>query len=169
MEDGAFCASSEGMPQGGLVSPVLSNIYLHYVLDLWFEKPFRKTCRGKAHIVRYADDFVACFERKEDAEQFMEELPKRLAAFNLEVEPSKTKLISFGSKSERRETFNFLGFTHYIGKSRKGFFKVARKTEGKRAREKLKQLNNKLRRLRTAGGKVMVDYARAHLLGHLQY
>lgn len=169
MEDGAFSATEMGTPQGGLVSPVLANIYLHYVLDLWFEKRFARKCRGKAYLVRYADDFIACFENKEDAESYLEELSERLKAFDLETEPSKTKLIAFGSKAQEKATFNFLGFTHYTSKTRKGKFKIARKTEGKRMRTKLKQLKIELRKRCNAGGGAIIDYARRHLTGHIQY
>jgi group II intron reverse transcriptase/maturase len=120
MEDGVFSASEQGTPQGGLVSPALSNIYLHYVLDVWFEKRFAKSCRGRAYLVRYADDFVACFHLEEDAKRFMVELNNRLAAFDLEAEPTKTRLLRFGDQARaqckrdglrRPQTFNFLGFS----------------------------------------------------------
>jgi retron-type reverse transcriptase len=101
MEDGVFTASGEGTPQGGLVSPVLSNVYLHYVLDLWFEKRFARGCAGKAYLIRYADDYVACFEREVDARSFLTEMEQRLARFDLEVEPSKTALLRFGRGSAR--------------------------------------------------------------------
>lgn len=178
MEDGAVHASEEGTPQGGLVSPVLANIYLHYALDIWFEKVFAKQCRGKAFLVRYCDDFVACFEWKEDAERYMSVLKERLAKFKLEVEPSKTRLLRFGDQAARKckeeglarpEVFSFLGFTHFIGRSRRGNFLVGRRTEGKRVRRKLQELNIKLAKLRSEGGQVMQDFARRHALGHLQY
>ena len=117
----------------GLISPVLSNIYLHYVLDLWFVKKYAKSCHGKARIVRYADDFMACFQYEEDAKRFRVELEERLRQFGLEIEPSKTKVIPFGSHLcgvKQAPTFDFLGFTHYVARSRKGFFKVGRKTQG---------------------------------------
>ncbi len=178
MEDGVFHASEEGAPQGGLVSPVLSNIYLHYVLDLWFEKSYAKACRGKAHLVRFADDYVACFQYEEDARGFLAAMTERLEAFDLEVEPSKTALLRFGSAASRHchrdglrrpQTFSFLGFTHFVGRSRKGRFVVGRKTEGKRLRKKLKLLNRRLRALRVAGGKAMLAFIRRHLDGHIQY
>lgn len=154
MEDGVFDATTEGTPQGGLVLPVLSNIYLHYILDVWFEKRFARQCHGKAFLIRFADDYIACFQYEGDAKRFHQEMRTRLAAFDLEVEPSKTALLRFGSTSlqgGKREarTFNFLGFTHYVTRSRKGRFVVGRKTEGKRLRNKLKQLNVKLRKMRT--------------------
>ena len=173
-----FKDTEAGTPQGGLVSPVLANIYLHYVLDWWFEGRFAKTCRGKAFLVRYADDFVACFQHEEDARRFMTAMAERLAAFGLEVEPSKTTLIRFGSDASRHcrkdarrrpATFNFLGFTHYVGASRSGRFVVGRKTEGKRLRKKLQEVNQRLRTLRIEGGRAMTMYLRQHLQGHIQY
>src|SRR3989442_1547504 len=96
MEDGLVDASEEGTAQGAILSPLLSNGYLHYVLDLWFDRRFRNQCRGEAYLFRYADDFVACFQYREDAERFLDELKVRLEKFHLEVEPSKTRLIQFG-------------------------------------------------------------------------
>ena len=179
LEDGVFTASEEGTPQGGLVSPVLSNIYLHYVLDLWFEKRFAKGCTGKAYLTRFADDYVACFEQEADARRFHAEMPQRLAEFDLEIEPSKTALLRFGSQALGRQdrktqgqggrTFNFLGFTHYVGRSRRGRFVVGRRTEAKRVGKKLKLLNERLRRLRSQGGAAMVAFIQRHLRGHIQY
>ena len=177
MEDGAFTASEEGAPQGGLVSPVLSNIYLHYVLDLWFEKRFARGCTGKAFLIRYADDYVACFEHEADARAFLTAMSERLAQFDLEVEPSKTARLPFGSRCLGRadrdaggpRTFSFLGFTHYVGRSRKGRFVVGRKTDGKRVRKKLKLLGERLDALRAHGGAAMVTYLIRHLRGHIQY
>jgi group II intron reverse transcriptase/maturase len=178
LEDGGFSASEQGTPQGGLVSPALANIYLHYVLDVWFEKRFAKSCRGKARLVRYADDFVACFQREEDAKRFVQEMTNRLAAFNLEVEPSKTRLLRFGDQAPARckreglrrpPTFNFLGLTHFVGRTRSGRFVVGRKTQGERIRKKLKALSVRLAALRTHGGKAMMKYVRRHLQGHIQY
>ena len=172
IEDGAFTATEEGTPQGGLISPVLSNIYLHYALDLWFEKRFVKSCRGRARLIRYADDFIACFTSQEDAERFYRELPKRLAEFSLELEATKTKLMAFGSRQnldKRSGTLNFLGFTHYGTRSRKGRYKVGRKTEKARMRKKLKVASEKLQKLRPCGVKAMVRYIRQHLQGHMQY
>src|SRR6202790_55355 len=118
LEDGMFSASEQGTPQGGLISPALANIYLHYVLDVWFEKRFAKSCRGKAYLIRFADDFVACFQWEDDAKRFLSELKDRLAAFDLEAEPTKTRILRFGDLAQaqckreglrRPETFNFLG------------------------------------------------------------
>lgn len=180
LEDGVFSASAEGTPQGGLVSPVLSNIYLHYVLDLWFEEHVARGCQGKAYLIRFADDFVACFEHEVDARRFSQEMPQRLAEFDLEVEPSKTALLQFGSGALGRQargsqtkgeprTFSFLGFTHYVGRSRRGRFVVGRRTEAKRVNKKLKRLNERLRSLRSQGAAAMVAFAQRHLRGHIQY
>jgi group II intron reverse transcriptase/maturase len=178
MEDGAVHASEEGTPQGGLVSPCLANVYLHYVLDLWFEKRFAPSCAGKAHLVRYADDFVACFTTEDEARRYLSELTERLVQFGLEVEPTKTRLIRFGSKAPQRSyldklrrpaTFGFLGFTHFVTKSRRGGFLVGRKTDRKRVHKKLKELNVKMAALRAKGAKAMVTYAQQHLRGHVNY
>ena len=178
LDDGAFSATEEGTPQGGLVSPVLSNIYLHYVLDWWFEVTFAKTCCDTARLVRYADDFVACFRDEGDARRFLAAMQERLGAFDLEVEPSKTQLLRFGSRawlaSKRRggtrpATFSFLGLTHYVGSSRSGIFVVGRTTDGKRLRKKLKEFTQKLRKLREIGGAAMTLFAQQHLRGHINY
>ena len=138
MEDGELLVSDEGAPQGlALSHRYLANMYLHYTLDIWFEKVFRKSCTGFARLIRFADDFVVCFQNTTDAERFREELVKRLGKFNLEVEPTKTKVIKFGrfaakkatAKGEKPETFDFLGFTHYCGTKRDGTgFRVKRVT-----------------------------------------
>lgn len=178
MEDGALSNSDTGTPQGGLVSPVLANIYLHYVLDVWFEKRYAGTCNGRARLVRYADDYVACFTHESDAKRFMVEMTERLAKFGLEVEPNKTAVLRFGNRAakegrpdgvKRPATFNFLGFTHYVGKSLKGRFVVARKTQRERMAKKLKEVGERLAKLRTQGGKAMMLYAKRHLSGHLAY
>lgn len=176
MEDGVFTASAAGTPQGGLVSPVLANIYLHYVLDLWFEVRYARQCRGKAYLIRYADDYIACFQYEEDAKGFHQAMQARLRTFDLEVEPSKTAIVHFGStalRAPRRggepRTFSFLGFTHYVGRSRKGRFVVGRKTDGKRQRKQLKALNAKLKAMRSQGGTAMIAFLRRHLRGYIQY
>lgn len=148
------------------------------MLDVWFEKKFAKTCRGNARLVRYADDYVACFNREEEAKRFMTEMQERLSQFGLEVEPSKTALIRFGSQSTKERgkddkkyptTFNFLGFTHYAGKIRKGRFVVGRRTQRERITKKLKEVGGQLEKMRTQGGEAMMQYAKRHLTGHLAY
>jgi len=126
---------------------VLANIYLHYVLNWWFEGRFKKACTGEAHLVRYADDFIACFAHESDARNFLAALRARLAKFALEVEPTKTRMIRFGRFAQqhchkdgrrRPETFTFLGLTHYVARSRTGRFAVGRRTDAKRMRKKLR-------------------------------
>ena len=179
MDEGVFHSGEQGTPQGGLVSPVLSNIYLHYVLDLWFEKRFKKRCKGASWLVRYADDFIACFRSEYDARRFMEELPIRLKEFALEIAPEKTRIVHFGRNAywkahdtgERAaiRTFYFLGFTHYMGKGRRGGFKIGRRTERKRFSRKLKEVNKRLRSLRVKGGHAMLQFIYRHLQGHVRY
>lgn len=178
MEDGLVRASDEGVPQGGNVSPILSNVYLHYALDLWFERRFRSQCRGQAYYFRFADDFLACFQYREDAERFLWQMKERLEQFHLEIEPSKTKLIRFGRFAEpeakrsgrKPETFDFLGFTHYCGKSRSGNFKVKRRTSEKKFRAKLREVKEWLRQERSHQKKgALLQRAKLKLVGHLNY
>ena len=155
MEDGEWSQTKEGSPQGSAISPILANLYLHYVLDLWVEAWRKKQVRGEVIIVRYADDAVLGFEYREEAERFLKQLRERLRKFGLELHPEKTRLIEFGRyATERREkrgegkpeTFNFLGFPHICGTSRKtGYFTVHRRTIGKRMAAKLKDIRAKLR------------------------
>lgn len=151
LEDGRWFKQEEGTPQGGSVSPLLANIYLHYVFDQRWRK---KQARGDVVIVRYADDFVVGFEHRTDAERFLAELTERMLRFGLELHPDKTRVIRFGrfaaqNRAERGEgkpeTFDFLGFTHICGKSRQGKFVVKRRTIRKRLRRKTKEVKNKLR------------------------
>lgn len=148
IEDGKTYATDSGTPQGGLISPIIANLYLHYVLDLWFEKIIREHCKGQAYMVRYADDFVCCFQFEEEAQLFYRALIERLKKFDLEVAEDKTKIIPFGRFASERckddgmkkpETFDFLGFTHYCSKSQKGNFRVKRKTIAKKMRAKIIQ------------------------------
>ncbi len=158
MEDGRWFETEEGTPQGSVISPILANLYLHYVLDVWAKVWREKEARGDLIIVRYADDAVLGFQHREDAERFLKELQERVRKFGLELHPDKTRLIEFGRyATERRkkrgegkpETFNFLGFTHICGRSReKGYFTVYRKTIGKRMAAKLKDIGQKLRQRR---------------------
>lgn len=178
MEDGLVQASEEGTPQGGILSPLLSNVYLHYALDLWFERRFRAQCRGETYLFRYADDFVVCFQYREEAERFLKELEQRLRQFHLEVEPSKTKLLRFGRfarqdaarEGQEPGTFDFLGFTHYCGQTRAGSFKVQRRTAQKKFRAKLQDIAKWLQRSRhqeRAG--TLLRSAKRRLQGHLNY
>ena len=177
-EDGNVTVSDEGTPQGGVISPLLANIYLHYALDLWFEKVYRKSCKGFARLIRYADDFVACFQYELDAVKFRRELGKRLCKFGLEVEPTKTREVKFGrfavqnakAKGERPETFDFLGFTHYCGTRRDGKgFRMKRVTARKKFTAKLKVFKEWLKRARTMKTKELWETAKAKLRGHYAY
>ncbi|MGC8489976.1 MAG: group II intron reverse transcriptase/maturase [Clostridia bacterium] len=130
-ENGSVTQAAVGAPQGGPLSPVLANVYLHYALDLWFDKVVRPTLRGRAELVRYADDLLALFEDEEEAQRFAQTLPERLAKFGLEVAPEKTQLIPFGARFWRQGrdatgTFDFLGFSHHLRTDRKGRMAVVR-------------------------------------------
>ena len=159
-EDGKVVHPATGTPQGGIISPVLSNIYLHYVLDLWFESVVEKRCKGDAHFMRYADDFVCAFEYKADAEQFMEALERRLGKFRLEVAPDKTRMLKFSRyKEEPNEAFEFLGFEFRWVRSRKGKMWVRRRTSPKKLRASIEAFTewikaNRHRRIGTLMRKV---------------
>jgi len=177
-EDGSVTVSDEGTPQGGVISPLLANIYLHYVLDLWFEKVYRKSCGGYARLIRYADDFVVCFQYKPDAQRFREELVKRLGMFGLEVEPTKTKVMEFGrfavqtarKRGGRAETFDFLGLTHYCGTRKDGKgFRMKRVTARKKFIAKLKIFKEWLKKARILKTKELWETAKAKLRGHYNY
>lgn len=178
LEDGVVTRVGEGTPQGGSISPLLANIYLHYVFDLWVASWRRKRARGDVIVVRYADDVVMGFQYKREAEQFLEELKERFRRFNLELHPDKTRLIEFGrfaaqNRADRGEgkpeTFPFLGFTHICGTTRKGRFTVMRQTTSKRAKAKLKELKRELRRRMHWSIPEQGRWLRAVLLGHYQY
>ena len=141
MEEGQLSESKKGTPQGGLISPVLANVYLHYVLDSWFENHVKPELKGKAYLVRFADDFILLFQYENEAKDVYERLVKRLEKFGLEVEQDKTHILPFGRYKGTNETFDFLGFTHYNGKTRTGKYTVGHKVSKKKKkvfRQKLK-------------------------------
>jgi len=155
MEEGVRKKTRAGTPQGAVISPLLANIYLHYVLDLWVQQWRRREARGDVIIVRYADDFVMGFQYREDAERLRNALEARMSKFGLALHPEKTRLLEFGrSADERRrrrgqgrlETFNFLGFTHCCGRTRRGRFTVKRRSIAKRVRATLQAIRLELRR-----------------------
>jgi len=144
LEKGEMTRPEQGTPQGGVISPLLANIYLHEVLDVWFEQTVKPRLGGRAELVRYADDFVICFEQEEDARRVLNVLPKRFGKYGLTLHPTKTRLIRFRRPNRRvdegTETFELLGFTHYWGKSRRGGRVVKRKTSASRLSRALKRV-----------------------------
>jgi group II intron reverse transcriptase/maturase len=178
IEEGSWTACEEGVPQGASASPLLANVYLHYVFDLWAHQWRRRHAHGDVVIVRFADDFVVGFEHREDAERFWADLRDRLAKFSLELNAEKTRLIEFGRfAAERRkarglgkpETFQFLGFTHACGQSRKGRFKLKRITDSKRMRAKLNALKGKIKRRMHLPIPEQGRWLASVLRGHYQY
>src|SRR5512145_81917 len=178
MEEGKRMQSEIGTVQGGSISPLLANIYLHYAFDLWIRQWRRSKARGDVIVVRFADDFVVGFERREDGERFMSELRERLARFGLELHPEKTRLIEFGRQAEENrrqrgqgkpDSFNFLGFTHSCGRSRRGKFVVLRQTMRGRWQAKLKEVKAELRQRLHEPVPEMGRYLRSVLLGHMRY
>jgi len=168
----------KGTPQGGNLSPILSNIFLHYVLDLWFEKKIKKELKGNCHLVRYADDYICMVQYKEQAAYLEHALKERFKKFELELHTDKTRTISFGryerenaKRSKRKaNTFEFLGFTHYCGMSRKGKFIVGRKTNRKKLAKKCKEMNQWLKSVRNAEQiKNWWPILKSKLRGHYQY
>ena len=168
-----------GTPQGSVASPVLANIYLHYVLDLWFQKKWHShEVEGDTIIVRYADDFVVGFQHKRDAERFLNAVKERFESFELDIHPDKTRLIEFGrfALKDRRqrgqgrpETFDFLGFTHYCAKDRRGRFQLGRKPVARRMSRTLKRIKEALRRRMHCKSKETARWLGKVLDGWLNY
>jgi group II intron reverse transcriptase/maturase len=177
LEDGVVEPSEEGVPQGGSISVVLSNLYLHYVLDLWFERVVKRRLQGEAYLMRYIDDFVICFQYQADAQRFEQVLVKRLAKFALALEPSKTRLVAFGRFAERdakrqgkrRETLTFLGLTLYCTRNRRGNFKVGWRTDKSRLRRSLAKFHQLLQSIRHEPLKDQAEQINQGLRGHYAY
>ena len=175
--DGKCVDVERGTPQGGVISPLLANIFLHHVLDEWFAKAVKPQCRGAAQLVRYADDFVATFEQESDARRFYADLPRRLGKFGLEVAPEKTRMLRFGRFSrrdalrlgERAAMFDFLGFRHRCGTSRKGRFKVKWSTSSEKFRAKVRAMKNWIVEHRTLSLAEVWATVNAKLRGHYAY
>ena len=178
IENGQWSETRAGSPQGASVSPLLANVYLHYVFDLWAGWWRNRYARGDMIVVRFADDFIAGFEHRRDAERFLAELRGRFAKFGLELHPGKTRLIEFGRLAAQRrarqglgkpETFDFLGFTHICGKTRQGRFLLKRITISKRMRAKLKAVNDQLKQRRHQPIPVQGRWLASVVGGHMAY
>ncbi len=178
MEEGEWSETEMGTPQGAVISPLLANIYLHYVFDLWVNAWRKKHARGDVIVVRYADDTVLGFQYQAEADRFLEDLRERLGKFGLELHPEKTRRIEFGRYAElnrkrkgegKPETFDFLGFTHISGKNRKGYFTVKRQTISKRLRGKLQEIKQQLRRRRHDRVASTGEWLRSVVQGYFNY
>jgi group II intron reverse transcriptase/maturase len=180
LDGGVMSYPTKGTPQGGVISPLLANIYLHEVLDVWFEREVKPRLKGRAFLVRYADDFVMCFELETDARRVLEVLPKRFGSFGLELHPEKTRLLEFrspqvasSSRSDDEDdgpgSFSFLGFTHFWAKSQKGNWIVKRKTAKDRFARSVRNVNEWCRRHRHDPIKTQWGSLSAKLRGHFGY
>ena len=178
LEDGMRTRSEEGTPQGGSVSPLLANVYLHYAFDLWAQQWRRTQARGDVIVVRYADDIIVGFQSESEARRFWAELVERFAKFGLELHPDKTRLIEFGPHAAgnreragrgKPETFDFLGFTHICGKKRNGRFTVLRQTIRKRLQAKLSEVKTELRRRLHDPVPEVGKWLRSVVVGHTRY
>lgn len=170
LEDGQLYYPDEGTPQGGIISPLLSNIYLHYVLDEWFSEEIQPRLKEGSLVVRYADDFILGFRNKEDAQRVMEVLPKRFGKYKLTLHPDKTRMIDLDIESgDGSRSFDFLGFTHFKGSSRKGNLVLKRKTSKKKLTKSLKQTDEWLKRNRNMKLKALIAELNAKLRGHYSY
>ena len=176
MEDGLVQATEVGTPQGAMLSPLLSNVYLHYVLDIWFQRRMRRHCRGEAYLYRFADDFVAGFQYQTDADDFLERLDKRMEEFHRELAPEKTRHLEFGRyarakayrRGEKPQEFTFLGMTFFCGKTRHGACKVKRKTSRKKLRQSLARFTHWIRRYRNLlPTGALLRRAKVRVQGHL--
>ena len=178
LDDGMLVRSESGTPQGSILSPILANIFLHYVLDTWFDETVKSSVSGFCELVRYADDFVCVVQYAEDAQRIERALKARFERYGLEIHPDKSKALSFGrferenakKQNRRANTFDFLGFTHYCDKTRKGRFKVGRKTSRKKFKAKCKEMNLWFKSIRNlVKTKEWWKILRAKLQGHYQY
>jgi group II intron reverse transcriptase/maturase len=175
---GEIAATEQGTPQGGVISPLLANIYLHYSLDLWYTRVFSRTCGSRSRLIRYADDFVVCFQQGNDAQRFRGELEQRLGLFGLEVAAEKTKVLEFGpfaaskakARGEKPQTFDFLGLTHYCSRTRNGRrFRMKRLTSRKKFRVKLLTFKEWLKANRTTPAPELMKTVVAKVRGHIAY
>jgi group II intron reverse transcriptase/maturase len=177
-EEGKWRPTTKGSEQGNLASPIIANIYMHYALALWFDKIYKPTSKGESGLIIYADDFVATFQYKEDAERFLKEVVVRFSRFSLELEPDKTRMIEFGRFAEENrkkkgqgkpDTFDFLGFTHYCAKSQSGYFRVKRKTARKKLKLRIMEMKDWLKNNRQLPVSEIVKAVNLKLQGHYNY
>jgi group II intron reverse transcriptase/maturase len=169
-EDGKVIHPQTGTPQGGIISPVLANIYLHYVVDLWFERVIRPRQQGRCRMIRYADDFVACFERRHEAEAFEKALPERLAKFGLEVAKDKTKTLRFGRNGgPHNGRFDFLGFEFYWEPDRQGQPRVKRRTATKKWLAGTQRMRQWIKEHRHLKQRLLLEQLKAKLRGTWNY
>ncbi|RZB30946.1 MAG: hypothetical protein AEth_00900 [Candidatus Argoarchaeum ethanivorans] len=178
MEEGKYSETEMGTPQGGILSPVLANVYLHYALDRWFEDVVKPQLTGYAQLIRYADDFIVCFENGVEARVFGDDLRRRLNEFGLTISEEKSEIIEFGRRAcnkakwegKKCETFDFIGFTHFCDISQRGKFKLGRKTSCKKFRQKMAEMNIWLKRIRDLVElKIWWKVLGLKLLGHYRY
>lgn len=167
MENMKYYESDKGTPQGGLISPILANVYLHYVLDMWFEKVIKPKLRGRARLIRYCDDFIIMFQFEDDAKRVYEVLPQRLGKFGLEIEPNKTRILPFGRFKGTKDTFDFLGFTHYNSKTRTGKYTVGHKISKKKS--KFQAITKWLKENRHIGITNLIEGLNRKLVGTYAY
>ena len=178
LEEGKYYQTDRGTPQGGILSPLLANIYLHYILDLWFKVAVKRRARGFTQLIRYCDDYVVCFQAEREAREFAQRLRERLGRVGLKIAEEKSRIIEFGRypyfkalrEGKRTATFDFLGFTHYGTKTRKGGFRLGRKTSKNKFRQKIKGMNQWFKSIRNqvkAG--VWWQMLRWKLIGHYRY
>ena len=175
IEDMKYYESDKGTPQGGLISPVLANVYLHYVLDMWFDKVVKKRCKGEAYIVRYADDFVCFFQYENEARYFYQVLKERLKKFNLELAEDKSKIMRFGrfakqnSKNGKTENFDFLGFTFINGETLTEKYRIIYRTSKKKLKAKKQAVKEWLRQNIHGKPSDTIELLNKKLIGHYAY
>ena len=172
MEEGKYMESDKGTPQGGLISPILANIYLHYVLDLWFEKKITDKFKGEAFMVRYADDFVCCFRYENEARKFFEMLKERFKKFGLQLAENKSRIIRFGRYARENgsnETFDFLGFTHINGVSKNGKYIIIHQTSAKKLKSKMQNAKQWLYEHFQEDKCEIVKKLNRKMIGHYRY
>ena len=169
IEDMKNYETDKGTPQGGLISPILANVYLHYVLDLWIEKFIKPRCKGEIYYIRYADDFIVIFQYENEAKCFLKALEKRFAKFNLELEQTKTRIIPFGRFKGTKDNFDFLGFTFYNGKTKTGKYRPIIKTSKKKLKQKKDNARKWLKENMHKDIIAVLERLKLKLQGHYNY